>query len=351
MVTANKEIKKPEDMKGMKLRVPPAPLFLMFTKSVGANATPIAFAEVYLALQQGTVDGQENPLPTIMAKKFYEVQSHIMLTGHITESLLMIVGSHVWAKLTRRREEDLQRGADRRRRPRRPTRSARPSRSWSTSSASSARPWSRSTARPSAPRPAAAQRRQWRLEQGGVRRAAGREVGCARRGSLLPIPGSRARQRAATAAPAMATHGEAMSASSAGQQPEQHLIVVEDEEVVIEHHPRGLAGLCAVLGAGLHRLPAVLHPLHPQRQPGLDRGDRPLRPDVRHLHRRRHGDAQEHAYRRRAAAEPAAAGPARAAAGAGRSHHARLPGAARLLLGADRGAHAVPAHDGRSTCP
>ena len=99
MVTANKEIKKPEDMKGMKLRVPPAPLFLMFTKSVGANATPIAFAEVYLALQQKTVDGQENPLPTIMAKKFYEVQSHIMLTGHITESLLTIVGSHVWAKL------------------------------------------------------------------------------------------------------------------------------------------------------------------------------------------------------------------------------------------------------------
>src|SRR5882724_197595 len=100
MVTANKAINKPEDMKGMKLRVPPAPLFLMFTKSVGANATPIAFAEVYLALQQGTVDGQENPLPTIMAKKFYEVQSHIILTGHITESLLTLVGSHVWPKLS-----------------------------------------------------------------------------------------------------------------------------------------------------------------------------------------------------------------------------------------------------------
>jgi tripartite ATP-independent transporter DctP family solute receptor len=99
-VTANKEIKKPEDMKGMKLRVPPAPLFLMFTKSVGANATPIAFAEVYLALQQKTVDGQENPLPTIMAKKFYEVQTHIMLTGHTTETLATIVGSHVWPKLT-----------------------------------------------------------------------------------------------------------------------------------------------------------------------------------------------------------------------------------------------------------
>lgn len=100
MVTANKEIKKPEDMKGMKLRVPPAPLYLMLAKSVGANATPIAFAEVYLALQQGTVDGQENPLPTIMAKKFYEVQSHIMLTGHIVESSVTIVGGHVWAKLS-----------------------------------------------------------------------------------------------------------------------------------------------------------------------------------------------------------------------------------------------------------
>src|SRR6195256_534374 len=99
-VTANKSITKPEDMKGMKLRVPPAPLFLMFTKSVGANATPIAFAEVYLALQQGTVDGQENPLPTIMAKKFYEVQSHIVLTGHITESLVTVVGNHVWTRLT-----------------------------------------------------------------------------------------------------------------------------------------------------------------------------------------------------------------------------------------------------------
>ena len=99
-ITANKAINKPDDMKGMKLRVPPAPLFLMFTKSVGANATPIAFAEVYLALQQKTVDGQENPLPTIMAKKFYEVQSHVVLSGHITESLLTIVGTHVWAKLT-----------------------------------------------------------------------------------------------------------------------------------------------------------------------------------------------------------------------------------------------------------
>jgi tripartite ATP-independent transporter DctP family solute receptor len=99
-VTANRPIRKPEDMKGMKLRVPPAPLFLMFTKSVGADATPIAFSDVYNALQQGLVDGQENPLPTIMAKKFYEVQNHIVLTGHITESMVTVVGSHVWNKLT-----------------------------------------------------------------------------------------------------------------------------------------------------------------------------------------------------------------------------------------------------------
>jgi tripartite ATP-independent transporter DctP family solute receptor len=99
-VTANKPIKKPEEMKGMRLRVPAAPLFLMFTKSVGATATPIAFSDVYNALKQGLVDGQENPLPTIMAKKFYELQSHIVLTGHITESMVTVIGSHVWNKLT-----------------------------------------------------------------------------------------------------------------------------------------------------------------------------------------------------------------------------------------------------------
>jgi len=99
-VTANKAVMKPEDMAGMKLRVPQAPLYLMFAKSVGANASPIAFAEVYLALQNKTVDAQENPLPTIQAKKFYEVQSHINLTGHITDSLLTIVGGPLWKKLS-----------------------------------------------------------------------------------------------------------------------------------------------------------------------------------------------------------------------------------------------------------
>jgi tripartite ATP-independent transporter DctP family solute receptor len=98
--TANKPINKPEDMKGLKLRVPDAPLYVMYPKTVGAQATPIAFAEVYLALQNKTVDAQENPLPTILAKKFYEVQTHVNLTGHITEMLMAIVGGHVWGKLS-----------------------------------------------------------------------------------------------------------------------------------------------------------------------------------------------------------------------------------------------------------
>jgi tripartite ATP-independent transporter DctP family solute receptor len=99
-LTSNKMVTKPEDMRGMKLRVPDAPLFVMFPKAVGANPTPIAFAEVYLALQNGTVDAQENPLPTIDAKKFYEVQKYIVLTGHILESLVTIVAGPTWKKLS-----------------------------------------------------------------------------------------------------------------------------------------------------------------------------------------------------------------------------------------------------------
>lgn len=99
-VTSNKAIAKPEDMKGLKIRVPDAPAYLAFPKSLGANPTPIAFAEVYLALQNGTVEAQENPLPTIEAKKFFEVQKNISLTGHIVDSLLTVVSGPLWAKLS-----------------------------------------------------------------------------------------------------------------------------------------------------------------------------------------------------------------------------------------------------------
>jgi len=98
--TSNKALNTPADMKGLKIRVPNAPLYMMFPKAVDANPTPLAFAEVYLALQQGVVDAQENPLPTIKAKKFYEVQKFINLTGHIRDSLLTIVGGPLWNKLS-----------------------------------------------------------------------------------------------------------------------------------------------------------------------------------------------------------------------------------------------------------
>ena len=98
--SAARPVAKPEDMKGLKIRVPDAPAYLAFPKALGANATPIAFAEVYLALQNGTVDAQENPLPTIEAKKFYEVQKNISLTGHIIDSLLTITSGQLWGKLS-----------------------------------------------------------------------------------------------------------------------------------------------------------------------------------------------------------------------------------------------------------
>lgn len=94
-VTSNKEIQTPADMEGMKIRVPNASLYKMFPEAVGANATPMAFSEVYLALQQGVVDAQENPLPTIQFKKFHEVQDVITLTGHITDALLTIVAGRL----------------------------------------------------------------------------------------------------------------------------------------------------------------------------------------------------------------------------------------------------------------
>ena len=99
-VTSNKPILTPDDMAGLKIRVPNAPLYQMMPLATGANPTPIAFAEVYLALQQGTVDAQENPLPTIQAKKFYEVQSDINLTAHITDALLTIVGGPIWDSMS-----------------------------------------------------------------------------------------------------------------------------------------------------------------------------------------------------------------------------------------------------------
>jgi tripartite ATP-independent transporter DctP family solute receptor len=98
--TSQKAFTTCDGMKGLKIRVPDVPVYVATPKACGANPTPIAFAEVYLALQNGTVDAQENPLTTIEAKKFYEVQKAIMLTGHIIDGLTTQVAPHVWNKLT-----------------------------------------------------------------------------------------------------------------------------------------------------------------------------------------------------------------------------------------------------------
>ena len=99
-ITAQKAFTDCAGMKGLKIRVPDVPAYMATPKSCGANPTPIAFAEVYLALQNGTVDAQENPLTTIEAKKFYEVQKAIMMSSHIVDGVTTQVAPHVWSKLT-----------------------------------------------------------------------------------------------------------------------------------------------------------------------------------------------------------------------------------------------------------
>ena len=98
--TSNRPFTDCAGMKGLKIRVPDVPVYMATPKACGANPTPIAFAEVYLALQNGTVEAQENPLTTIEAKKFYEVQKHIMMTGHIVDGLVTQIAPHVWTKLS-----------------------------------------------------------------------------------------------------------------------------------------------------------------------------------------------------------------------------------------------------------
>ncbi|MER8500361.1 MULTISPECIES: sialic acid TRAP transporter substrate-binding protein SiaP [unclassified Mesorhizobium] len=98
--TSNRPIAKCSDMQGLKMRVPDVPAYLAMPRACGANTAPIAFAEVYLALQNGTVEAQENPLTTIEAKKFYEVQKNIVLTGHIVDHLNTIISASRWASLS-----------------------------------------------------------------------------------------------------------------------------------------------------------------------------------------------------------------------------------------------------------
>ena len=99
LTTGTKAVKTPADMAGFKLRVPPVDTFRAMAEAWGARATPIAFGELYLALSQGAVDGQENPLPTIQSGKFFEVQKHLVLTEHIITPRMVIVNEAFWKGL------------------------------------------------------------------------------------------------------------------------------------------------------------------------------------------------------------------------------------------------------------
>lgn len=89
VTTSDKSVVEPADMKGLKIRVPDQELSIANFKAYGASPTPMALSEVYLALQQGVVDGQENPLAQIMSQKFYEVQKYISSTCHVTQCVFL----------------------------------------------------------------------------------------------------------------------------------------------------------------------------------------------------------------------------------------------------------------------
>jgi len=99
LTTTNKAVRTAADMKEFKLRVPENEVFLAMARAWGAKPTPMTFGELYLALRQNVVDGQENPLPTIDSGKFFEVQKYLVLTGHILTPRLVVINDKFWQGL------------------------------------------------------------------------------------------------------------------------------------------------------------------------------------------------------------------------------------------------------------
>ena len=88
-----RNVKTPADLKGVKLRMPGSKEWLFLGEALGATPTPLAFGEVYLGLKTGTVDGQDNPLPSVRAAKFYEVTKQIVMTSHLTDGIFIAISS------------------------------------------------------------------------------------------------------------------------------------------------------------------------------------------------------------------------------------------------------------------
>lgn len=95
-----RDVQTPQDLAGLKLRMPSSDAWLFLGEALGASPTPLPFGEVYLALQTGTIDAQDNPLPTVEAAKFYEVTEQIVLTSHLVDGVNIAVNNQTWEQLT-----------------------------------------------------------------------------------------------------------------------------------------------------------------------------------------------------------------------------------------------------------
>jgi tripartite ATP-independent transporter DctP family solute receptor len=110
--TANEPIREPADLDGLRMRFPNSPQFLMNAKALGADATEVAYEELFLALQQGTVDGQENPITNISALSLQDVQDYISMSNHQANSNLVIIGAEAWSGLSSEQQEALTAAVD-----------------------------------------------------------------------------------------------------------------------------------------------------------------------------------------------------------------------------------------------
>jgi tripartite ATP-independent transporter DctP family solute receptor len=112
MTNSKRPITKVDDMKGLKMRTPPDAVLVDIMQALGADAQQIKFSELYVALQQGVVDGQENPLANIHASKLYEVQKHLALTNHQFQVTPFLMSKRTWDKLSAADRKAVQEAAD-----------------------------------------------------------------------------------------------------------------------------------------------------------------------------------------------------------------------------------------------
>jgi tripartite ATP-independent transporter DctP family solute receptor len=106
-----RNVRTPADLKGVKLRMPGTKEWLFLGEALGATATPLAFGEVYLGLKTGTIDGQDNPLPTVRAAKFYEVTKQLVLTNHLVDSIFIAISNKTWNALTPAQKQNVKAAA------------------------------------------------------------------------------------------------------------------------------------------------------------------------------------------------------------------------------------------------